>query len=244
MRVGVLERPAARPDVRPLRRPVARRRPAPAAASASRGPRWRPRLGRLAADLEQRVGDERRVPHRRHAGLAIGLVVLDDEQLVERGARDGAIADGRADSRARRTSSRELAIAGIDRAEPVLAVQPLGDEGDAPSRWRACACAFGKQRLERAAARVDARRKSQPGRFWCGAFAASADVVRRRRNSSSMRDAARIARARLQRLQHQQRHDARCAPSTKSCDRWNGNQRGSSMISTGITGTPRHGISP
>ena len=82
MRIGVLERPAARPDVGTLDRPVSldvehleRREP------VERRPH---RLGPgFAPSLKQRMSGERRVPHGRQAGLAIGLILADDEQLLD-----------------------------------------------------------------------------------------------------------------------------------------------------------------
>ena len=102
MRIGVLERPASRPGVRPLRRPVADdvedlQGLQPLESSA------RPTPALVVAGFEQRMHGERRVPHRRQARLAIGLVVPDDEQLVERPPRLDAGADRLSDSRGRRT---------------------------------------------------------------------------------------------------------------------------------------------
>ena len=86
MRIGVLERPAARPHIGTLDGPVAldvehlerlepvERRPHRLAA-------------RFTARFQQRMGGKRRVPHRRQARLAIGLVLADDEQLLDRPAR-------------------------------------------------------------------------------------------------------------------------------------------------------------
>src|SRR5271167_2965003 len=86
MRIGVLEGPASRPNVRPLYGPVADdvdnlQRLQPLESSA------RPAPALVVAGFEQRMRGERRVPHRRQARLAIGLVVSDDEQLVERPPR-------------------------------------------------------------------------------------------------------------------------------------------------------------
>ena len=83
----------------------------------------------FARRFHQRVGGERRVPHRRDAGLAIGFVVLDDEKLVDRG-EDLDHLGIRPRSAERIEHHRRIGHGRIDRAEPVLAVQALGDEGD------------------------------------------------------------------------------------------------------------------
>ena len=86
MRVGVLERPSARPHVRTPHRPVA--------LDVEHLQRFQPfetlqrgAFGLGAAGFEQCMGDERGVPHRRDAGLAIGLVVMNNEQALDRFAR-------------------------------------------------------------------------------------------------------------------------------------------------------------
>src|SRR5262249_61016914 len=48
------------------------------------------RNGALAADFEQTVTDERRIPDRRYARLAIGLVLVHGEELVDGSAGDRA----------------------------------------------------------------------------------------------------------------------------------------------------------
>ena len=95
----------------------------------------------------------------------------------------------------------------VDRAQPVLAVQPLADEGD--------------RRVDRALAQALRETAARPTRSTCRRRGRSTNqaalLMRRlrrpgrptaavRRNSSSIADAARIARPRLQRHQHQQRH--------------------------------------
>ena len=81
MRIGILEGPAAGPHSRALECPVALDR-----QLLQREQPIEPALcGRdiAATGFEQRVGSQRGVPDRRNAGLAIGFVVLDDEQLVD-----------------------------------------------------------------------------------------------------------------------------------------------------------------
>ena len=118
MRVGVLERPAARPDVRTPGGPVAldvedleRLEP------VERRPH---RLGAgVAAGFEQRVGGERGVPDRRQAGLAIGLVLADDEEPLDRlTRRDEMGMIGRVAERVEH--QHRVRHRRIDRAEAVL----------------------------------------------------------------------------------------------------------------------------
>jgi hypothetical protein len=87
MRIGVLERPTTRPNVRTLNGPVAldvkdlqRRQPIERRAHRL-APSFTPRF-------KQRVRSERGIPHRRQTRLAIGLVLADDEQFLDRSARN------------------------------------------------------------------------------------------------------------------------------------------------------------
>ena len=105
MRIGILERPAARPHVRALAAQSPSTSSICCGASQSRPCRPAP-ASALAADLEQRMAGQRRVPHRRHAGLAIGLVLLTTRSFSIDLPRDRALGMVRPDSRARRTSSR------------------------------------------------------------------------------------------------------------------------------------------
>ena len=73
--------------------------------------------------------DKRRVPHRRDAGLAIGLVLLDHQQFLDRSPRrpDLRIVAGVSE---RVEHQQRIHHRRKNRAEPVLSIQPLGDEGD------------------------------------------------------------------------------------------------------------------
>ena len=116
-------------DAAACRRPRCRRRPGnadwrtgtpsrPAAARAAAPPSRRPRRGSARsrsqahaacvsrAGLGHRVAGQPGVPDRRQAGLAIGTVRLDHQQLAHRAPGDGGVADDPADSPACRTSSR------------------------------------------------------------------------------------------------------------------------------------------
>ena len=182
MRVGVLERPAAGPHVRPPRHPVAldvehlqRHQPIEALA------RLRDRA--LAADLEQRVAGERGVPHRRHAGLAIGLVVLAPPAACRSTCARSRAADRPPDSRARRTSSRCWPWPGRSRrGRP----RRSGARRRRPPRDRSRAGAsLRKQRLDGAQDGVDAAEEPEPRRL----------LVRRlRRRPDRLRAARRTAR--------------------------------------------------
>ena len=84
----------------------------------------------LGAHLHHGVGDERGVPDRRDAGLAVGLVLADHQKLVDRATGDGAM------GMLRRIAQRVIhhhgiRHGGVDRAQPVLAVQALRHEGRA-----------------------------------------------------------------------------------------------------------------
>src|SRR5262245_40449360 len=90
MRIGILERPAAWTHARAAGRPVADSiKDLPGLQPFETAPRAF--HGSWYADLEKCVRGERRIPHRRHARLAIRLVLLDHQKLVERGARSAAI---------------------------------------------------------------------------------------------------------------------------------------------------------
>ncbi len=154
---------------------------------------------------------ERGVPHRRDAGLAIGLARFDDEQLVDRLARDGALGIVGRQRRARRTSSPNWPWPGKSRpARPRRSA--ARSRRRPPCRSRACAL-----RAERPARRVAApcRARGRP-RTTAGSDAApwrcAWSLPAASTNSSSIVHAALVARARLERLQHQQRHQHGAAP--------------------------------
>ena len=157
MRIGVLERPAARPHIRALDGPVA----LDVEDLERREPIER-RAHRLAAGFaprfKQRVGGERRVPHRRQTRLAIGLILANDEQLLDRPARSDEM------RMVRRIAERVIhqdcvRHGGIDRAETVFAIESLGHEslsrgdGAAAQRRR-------EEGLDALEQPVDSRRRS------------------------------------------------------------------------------------
>ena len=89
------------------------------------------RAHRLAASFtprfKQRMGGERGVPHRRQTRLAIGLILADDEQFLDRPARRDEM------RMVRRITERVIhqdgvRHGGIDRAEAFFAIEALGHE--------------------------------------------------------------------------------------------------------------------
>ena len=129
MRIGILERPAAGPHRRPPFGPVALHveylpRQTAIASAAPRSPH----RGGIAG-FEQRMAGKRRIPHRRNAGLAIGLAIVDDHELFHRGARQRRV---RMVLRIAERIEHHHAVrhGRVDRAEAVLAIEPLGHEGD------------------------------------------------------------------------------------------------------------------
>ena len=163
MRVVVLERPAARPHSR-----AAASAQSPFTSSTWSGtsqsrPAFAAALALIAAGFQHRVRGQRGVPDRRDAGLAIGLVVLDHQQLVDRPPRDGAV--GMVVRIAERVVHHHaVGHRRIDRAEPVFAVQPLLDEVDR-GLDRALARRLRKQRLGRAQHNIDAAEEQEPRPF-------------------------------------------------------------------------------
>ena len=90
MRVGILEGPAARPDIRAPVSPV---------AFHIKNLSWLQPLKALerafalslTPNFQQAVGGEPRVPHRRDARLAVNLVLRFKQQLLNGIAGDGAV---------------------------------------------------------------------------------------------------------------------------------------------------------
>ena len=234
MGVAVLERPAAGTHVGPLLAPVAfhlellqRLQPA---QSAQRG-------GRCFAllDLQHRLGGKRGVPDRRDAGLAVGFVITDHQQLLDRPAGRRVVGMIRRIAQ-RVVHHHGIRHRGIDRAKAVLAVQPLRDEGDT-ALDRTPTHLLRPQRLRRLQPPVE-RIEEQ-----CPAAVRMRSPTRRRPIGRCEQlldaNAALIARSLAQCRQHQQRHDDGARPIGHA-RQMNGNQRGSRMISTGMVGTRAH----
>jgi hypothetical protein len=81
------------------------------------------------ADIHQRVRREGGVPHRRYAWLAIGALALEDEQLAQRRRRSGAVWMVGFVTEAVEHHQR-VGHGGENPTQPVLAVEPFGDERD------------------------------------------------------------------------------------------------------------------
>ena len=212
--VGVLERPPAGRHVRPAHRPVALhvedlpcRQPV-AGCLDRRAPAGVVQVAAVACFGHRHAG-QAGVPDRRDAGLHVGALAVVDDQLADRQPGQRRVRVGRLVAEGGE-HHHAVGHGGVDGAQPVLAVQPLGDEGhrlldgagphlggeEAPA---ALECDV--QRLERVAPVAAIR---------------SADVVADAlgRPGEQLADvhAARVGGARLQRHQHQQRHDHRARP--------------------------------
>ena len=127
MRVLVLEGPAARLEMRPLPGPVAAhlgdlagQKPFDAAADRL--------LGLRPAGLEQRMRHEGSVPDWREAGLDIGFTIrpLTDEFFD--GGPGGCHARVALGHTHDVIHENGIGHGGVDRAQPILAIEPLGDE--------------------------------------------------------------------------------------------------------------------
>ena len=171
MRIGVLERPAAGTHVRALVRPVADTSSTCRGASQSRPARaLAQRL--VAAHLDQRMARPAPCPRpaRRRAGNRPRRPLTTSSLSI--GWRAIArLAGGRADSRARRTSSRVLAIAGKMAPSPSSPFSRSVTKATASSIARLRG-PHGKGGSVIAEQRVDAREAPRTRtRFWCGAVA-------------------------------------------------------------------------
>src|SRR5262249_36606166 len=126
VRVVVLERPAAGTDRWPFLHPVAFhvqhlpwQQPLKTPLDSTRNFR--------AADIQQSVTHESRVPHRRDAWLTIGFLFLHHQKLRDGGACGGAFRMFRRMAQ-RIVHHHAVGHRRIDRTQSILAVQPLGDE--------------------------------------------------------------------------------------------------------------------
>ena len=164
----------------------------------------------LAADFQQGMADEPGVPNRRDAGLAIGLVLADGQQLLDRFAGDGALRIGLriAEHREHHHAVRHCRE---DRAEPVFTVETLAHPGDGAIDG-ALTRALGKVRLGRAQDVVDAAEEPEPGGLLLRRLGRRADALRRFEKKLVDAHALGVARLRLLRHQHQQRDDDGAAP--------------------------------
>ncbi len=98
----------------------------------------------------------------------------------------------------------------VDRAEPVLAIEPLADEGDGEIE-RALTELLRDMGLERTENGIEPLEKAAPGGA-VGAADPVADLGGRGAEELLHRDALRVARLRLERHQHEERGDHRARP--------------------------------
>ncbi|TPV99644.1 MAG: hypothetical protein USCAAHI_00918 [Beijerinckiaceae bacterium] len=162
------------------------------------------------ASFHQRVRGERRVPHRRDAGLAVSLVLVDNEQLVDRTHHLDHL--GVLPSVAQRIEHhRRIRHCGVDRAEPILAVQSLFDECNCLIN-RPLAQAFREIRLRPAQNLVQRAKQRRPRKFLLRRAGPMANPVRRFDEEFINGDIARISRPRFQRIHNHQRNEKGAAP--------------------------------
>ena len=241
MRVGVLECPAARADVGPPRDPVAAdiehllgHKPIEAAFDL------RDRV--LAADFQQSMTGEPGIPDRRDARLAIGLVLMHHQKLLDRLAGDGAV---RMIFRIAEHGEHHHAIRHRreNRAEPILAVEVLDRPGDGAVDG-ALARRFRKKSARSKRSTLSTPRKNQNhDAFCCGAFGVGPMLCGGATKNSSMRTPLALRARGFFTISTEQRNDDGSAPIGDLVE-WKGNHFGSSITSTGITGTARHGNEP
>ncbi len=154
------------------------------------------------------MGGERGVPHRRDAGLAIGLVVLDHQQQVDRLARDGAggMVLGIAEDI---VHHHRIGHGRIDRAQAVLAVEALGHPFLAQAN-RFFAQVLGPEpvaRLEHGVERVEAL-----GPVPADMGGLAVELGRLADEQLVHQDTLGVPRLGLERAEHQQRHDHGARP--------------------------------
>ena len=200
VRIGVLEGPAAGPDIGPPRDPIAfdiedllRRQPLQTFAHL--------RYGLIAAALEQAVTGERRIPNRRNARLAIGLVLVHDEKLLDGFARDRALGMM---LRIAKSVEHHHAVGyrRENRAQTILAVETLRyPRGRAVGR--ALPQAAREHGHDKAKDGIDAAEQPKPRRLLLRRLRREADSLRRLEEELFDRDPLRVASSGLQRHQHQ-----------------------------------------
>ena len=162
----------------------------------------------LAADFEHRVRGERGVPHRRNARLAVDFVVGDHQQLVDCGPGSGA--GGVIGWVAERVEHHHrIGHRRIDRSQPVLAVEPL-DHPVATVINRAAPKRLGPQAGTSSEDRVEQVEPPAPVPLHRLRLAAQPSGLAAEQFVDH--HLLGIARARLQRAQHQQRDDHRPRP--------------------------------
>src|SRR6185312_14777636 len=171
------------------------------------------------------------IPNRRQAGLHVDAARLAHDELVDRFAGDGDPRIARRHTEAIEHHHR-ICHRRINSAEPVLAINAFADEIDRGID-RPLARAFRHQRLDRAQYVVAQIEPLARGGFACVPGANSSCTVM-----------PRGLRARGFFAISTSNGTITVRDQYDTFVRWNGNQRGKRMISTGITGTAVQGSSP
>ena len=220
--------PNRRPDPAPACSPASRAR----AGSPARAARRRPPSahGRRARCPRPAIGRAGNSSARRRARGA-----------CEARPRRSRNRDDRADSPDNRTSSTAFAIAGKMPPSPSSPLSRSVTKATAFSIARRRG-PFGKNGSDQPQQPVEHAEGHDSGDD-VGPEIQSRTELRRLAEQFADRHGMRVAGARAQRHQHQQRHENGARP-VGDLAMWNGDQPGSSMISTGMTGTARHGTSP
>ena len=208
--VGVLEGPSAGRHVRAAHRPVA-----PHVQYLPLGQPLARRLHRGAGHVAAEPGfghghaGERGVPDRRDARLHVGALPIVDDQLPHREPGEGGmrvrrlVAEGREHHHA-------VGHCGVDGAQAVFAVQPLGHEGHG-LRGGARPHLVGEQPLTPLEHDVQ-RLEGMAPIAAVGAANIITDTLGRPGEQFAYVHVVRVHRARAQRHQHQQRHDDGARP--------------------------------
>ena len=136
---------------------------------------------------------------------------MHDQQLLDRAPRDRAL------RMVRRIAQRVVHHHAVrhrrkNRAEPVLAVEPLADPRHRARRSRAAASASETSARPQRSTLSTARKNQNQRRVLLRRLRRRPERRRRLEEQLVDPDILRIARARLQRHQHQQRHDDGAAP--------------------------------
>ena len=209
VRVVVLERPASRTHARPLLDPVALDiENLLGLQPVQRGLCRRHFL--LAADFDHRMCGQRGIPDWRHAWLAVSLVVLDDEQVLDRLPRQHIMRV------ILRITEQIVHHHGVghrreNRTQTVNPVEALGDERHGLVDG-ALTRGFREQRIDNAQDLVEKIEARKPELTLMRRLRRHADRLRVFQEQFIDTDAERIARARLLVHQHQQRHDHGARP--------------------------------
>ena len=209
MVVAILKRPAAGTHLRPPLRPIPLRfenLQGPQPGQTSRGGAHRG----LPASLKQGVGGQGGVPHRREARLAIGFVVLDDQELLYCGAGCGAAGILRPNAQ-RVVHHHRIGHGRKDGAKTILPIEALVHEG-ASLVYCALVRGTGKAGPDKAQNPVQGEEQAGPGLLLVRAAGQVLDLRGMSKEDLVDCDAAWVASAGLQGPEDQKRHDYRARP--------------------------------